>query len=124
MGEVAFTDIAGIICAAISAVSAISVAIITRGNSRRQKANHNEITDQLDDTLREIKSSNKLAVANGRSLIAQIYEHNKASKTIETGVWESVSDLYDAYKSTKIDGHTPNSWCDEMVAEMRKWRKI
>ena len=109
--------------ATVSAISAIIIAKINR--DKKKEREEAEKTNRLLEALTiEVKAGNKVSVATARSVIALIYDDNKTNRKIEAGVWESVSDLYDAYKSIKIDGHTPNSWCDSMVNEMKNWKKI
>lgn len=123
--------IAQILCTIITVSGTVAVAYITYGNRRKQSVDQEELvarlrelTTSMQQTRDEVKVITKVVVANSRGLIAQIYEDNKVKKSIDGEVWQNVSDLYDAYKSTKIDGHTPNSWCDALVEEMKHWKKV
>lgn len=123
MSEGSLVAIASMAGAVVSAISAIIVAKINHDNAR-SKAEAEKTQETLQRLTREVQSGNKVTVASARSLISQIYDQNKAKHTIEQAVWESVSDLYDAYKGVKVDGHVPNSWCDSLVNEMKSWKKI
>lgn len=103
-------EVAMIISTAITATATVIVAYLTHSNKKTQA--------EANDT------ANRLSVAQARATIAHIYEDHKSTKKINGEVWASVEDLYTAYKSTTVDGHIPNSWCDNIVAEMRKWEKV
>lgn len=123
MSDTAITAITSLISAAISAISVIIVAKINRDNAKARE--EKEKTDKLLKEIRDGQNSgNRVSVASARALIAQIYDQNKSKRIIDQGLWESVSDLYDAYKATTINGHVPNSWCDSLVNEMKKWKKV
>ena len=103
-------QIAMIISTAITATATVIVAYLTHSNKKTQA--------EANDT------ANRLSVAQARATIAHIYEDHKENAKINSEVWASVEDLYSADKSTTIDGHVPNSWCDSIVKEMRTWKKI
>lgn len=109
--------------ASVSAVSAIIIAKINR-DKKKEREEAEKMNKLLEALTGEVKAGNKVSVATARSEIASAYDKNKQRREIEQGIWESVSDLYDAYKGIKIDGHTPNSWCDSMVNEMKDWKKV
>lgn len=123
MNESSVAVIATLIGTTISTVGTVIIAIINR-DRKKQNERAEKTNELLSKAIKEINAGNKVSVATARSVIAQIYNQQKNTQCIEQGVWESVSDLYDAYKGITINGHTPNSWCDSMVDEMRCWRKI
>ena len=123
MNESSVAVIATLIGTTISTVGTVIIAIINR-DRKKQNERAEKTNELLSKAIKEINAGNKVSVATARSVIAQIYNQQKNTQCIEQGVWESVSDLYDAYKGITINGHTPNSWCDSMVDEMRYWRKI
>jgi len=83
----------------------------------------NRANSNVDELRQGLHSNSKVTVATARSMINQIYTEHKDAKEIDEKTWRNVMELHDAYKSVSIDGHTPNSWCDAMVDEMRKWAK-
>lgn len=99
-----------IISTAITATATVIVAYLTHSNKKTQA--------EANDT------ANRLSVSQARATIAHIYDDHKQTREIDEQVWASVEDLYTAYKSTTVDGHVPNSWCDSIVKEMRTWKKI
>ena len=123
MSEGSLVAISSMFGAAVSAVSAIIVAKINHDRKRAQ-AEAEKTNKLLRELTNNVKSGNRVSVATARSVIAQIYDSNKENKSIDGGIFESVLDLYDGYKSIEIDGHVPNSWCDSMVVEMRRWKKV
>ena len=123
MNESSVAVIATLIGTTISTVGTVIIEIINR-DRKKQNERAEKTNELLSKAIKEINAGNKVSVATARSVIAQIYNQQKNTQCIEQGVWESVSDLYDAYKGITINGHTPNSWCDSMVDEMRCWRKI
>lgn len=125
----------GIIGTAITTTGTVLVAIISAKNSQRTKTIQRETTETADDNKKEIlgaiedlkgeiASNSRVTVATARSQISQVYTENKDKKQISEKSWRNVCELHEAYKSVKIDGHTPNSWCDQIVEEMSHWEKI
>lgn len=125
----------GIIGTAITTTGTVLVAIISAKNSQRTKTIQKETTETADDNKKEIlgaiedlkdeiASNSRVTVATARSQISQVYTENKDKRQISEKTWRNVCELHEAYKSVKIDGHTPNSWCDQIVEEMSHWEKI
>lgn len=123
---------------AITTVGTIVVAVITTRNRQETKTaqdNADQARAELDHKMdhiklglqeiqTELKSNTACSVATARGLISQVYTANKDRQEITEKTWRNVCDLYQAYKSVKLDGHTPNSWCDAIVEEMKTWKKI
>ena len=118
----------------VTTVGTVVVAWITTKTRRDQKKIQRETEDNAEDNKKEIlgaidelktglANNSKVTVANARALISQVYTANKEAKTISEKSWRNVCELHEAYKSVKVDGHTPNSWCDAIVDEMRTWKK-
>lgn len=123
MSGMNFTDICSVLSVVISTIGTIVITIIKVG-SRKSQREYEKMAHEIKRNTQEIQCGNKVSVATARAQIAQIYNQCRKQQQIEQGLWESVSDLYDAYKSTTINGHTPNSWCDSMVNEMKTWKKV
>ncbi len=124
----------GVLGTAITTTGTIIVAVISTKTRRDQKAirqetehdareNKIEILEAIDVLQKGLDNNSKVTVANARAMISQIYDDNKATKRITEKTWQNVMELHDAYKSVKINGHTPNSWCDSIVEEMHSWEK-
>ncbi|MBQ1308128.1 MAG: hypothetical protein IIY54_10690 [Ruminococcus sp.] len=119
----------------ITTAGTVAVAFITSKTHRAQKNIQRETEDNAEDNKREIlgaideikaglENNSRVTVANARAMISQVYTANKDRKAISEKTWRNVLELHDAYKSVKIDGHAPNSWCDQIVDEMRNWEKL
>lgn len=119
----------------ITTAGTVLVALITTKTRRDQKKIQRETEDCADDNKKEIleaidqlrgglESNSRVTVANARALISQVYTANKDKKQISEKSWRNVCELHEAYKSVQIDGHTPNSWCDQIVDEMKTWEKV
>ena len=119
----------------VTTAGTVLVALITTKTRRDQKKIQQEAEDNADDNKKEIlgaidelrgglESNSRVTVANARALISQVYTANKDKKEISEKAWRNVCELHEAYKSVKIDGHTPNSWCDQIVDEMKTWKKL
>lgn len=113
----------GIVTTIVSSLSAVIVAYIVNVMAKKQGDNHDETMEALKQLRSECAATRRIAVTNARSNIALVYEKYKNVKEIDNMLMQDVQDLYDAYKSTTVEGHTPNSWCDEVVAEMKTWKK-
>lgn len=125
----------GIVGTAITTVGTVAVAFITaRGRSAQKKIQkqNKETADKNADAIlaaisalrAEVGNNSRVTVANARAIISQIYTENKDHKAISEKTWRNVMELHEAYKSVKVDGHTPNSWCDQIVEEMTHWEKV
>lgn len=121
----------GIAGTAITTIGTVAVAFITaRGRSAQKKIakENNEHKDEIIQAITELKTevgnNSRVTVANARAMISQVYTANKDRKAISEKTWRNVMELHEAYKSVKIDGHTPNSWCDQIVEEMTHWEKV
>lgn len=112
----------------VTTLGTICVAAITTGYKRQTKQHADDIEAQVLRAIEELKgelnANSRMTVANTRNIIGRIYSSGKEEKALTEKEWNNVVDLYEAYKSVTIDGHTPNSWCDELVNEMRTWKKI
>ena len=119
----------------VTTAGTVLVALITTKTRRDQKKIQQEAEDNADDNKKEIlgaidelrgglESNSRVTVANARALISQVYTANKDKKEISEKAWRNVCELHEAYKSVKIDGHAPNSWCDQIVDEMKTWKKL
>lgn len=119
----------------ITTAGTVAVAFITSRTHRAQKNIQREVKDNADDNKSEIlgaideikaglENNSRVTVANARAMISQVYTTNKERKAISEKTWRNVLELHDAYKSVQIDGHTPNSWCDQIVDEMSSWKKV
>lgn len=120
---IAILTLAGVI---VTTTGSIIVALI--GNRKRAKEdaerNRTEILEAIKGLKSDIAANSRATVATTRGLISQVYTENKNDKKLPEKTWRNVMDLYEAYKGITIDGHTPNSWCDELVNEMKTWKKV
>lgn len=118
----------------ITTAGTVLVALITTKTRREQKHIQRETEDNAEDNKQEIlgaidelktglQNNSRVTVANARALISQVYTANKDKREITEKAWRNVLELHEAYKSVTIDGHTPNSWCDQIVEEMKTWEK-
>lgn len=118
----------------ITTAGTVMVALITTKTRRDQKNiqretediaedNKKEILEAIDELKSGLENNSRVTVANARALISQVYTANKDRKKITEKSWRNVMELHEAYKAVKIDGHTPNSWCDAIVEEMKSWDK-
>jgi hypothetical protein len=119
----------------ITTAGTVLVALITTKTRRDQKTIQREAEDAAEDNKKEIlgaidelqsglENNSRVTVANARAVIGRIYAEHKDAKRISAQTWSQIMELHDAYKSVKIDGHTPNSWCDQLVEEMKTWEKL
>lgn len=124
----------GVVGTAVTTAGTVAVALITTKARREQKNIQREAEDSAEGNKKEIlgaikrletglENNSRVTVANARSLISQIYSENKGEKKLSEKTWRNVLELHEAYKRVQIDGHTPNSWCDAIVEEMRTWEK-
>jgi len=120
---IAILTLAGVI---VTTTGSIIVALI--GNRKRAKEeterSRTEILEAIGGLKSDIAANSRATVATTRGLISQVYTENKDDKKLPEKTWRNVMDLYEAYKGITIDGHTPNSWCDELVNEMKTWKKV
>ena len=118
----------------ITTAGTVLVALITTKTRRDQKSIQRQTEDAAEDNKQEIlgaidelkaglESNSRVTVANARAVIGRIYSDRKDKKEIDEKTLSQVMELHDAYKSVKIDGHAPNSWCDQLVQEMKIWKK-
>ena len=123
-----------VIGTAITTAGTIIVALITTKTRRDQKTIQRETESGTEESKQAIlaalkrvenglANNSRVTVANARAMISQIYTEHKDDKKISEKTWQNVLELHEAYKSVKIDGHTPNSWCDAIVDEMKTWDK-
>lgn len=103
----------------VTATSGVIIAIVQTAANNQKK-----VLEAIGDVKKELAANNRTTVATSRSLISGIHEKYKGTKKLPEKTWRNVLDLYEAYKGITIDGHVPNSWCDEIVEEMRKWEKV
>lgn len=119
----------------ITTAGTVLVALITSKTRRDQKNIQRKVEDNAEDNKKEIlgaiselrsglESNSRVTVANARAIVGRIYADYKDKKQISTQTWSQVMELHDAYKGVKIDGHTPNSWCDQLTEEMKTWEKL
>ena len=119
----------------ITTAGTVLVALITSKTRRDQKNIQREAEDNAEDNKKEIlgaidelrsglESNSRVTVANARAVVGRIYAEYKDKKEISAQTWSQVMELHDAYKGVKIDGHTPNSWCDQLTEEMKTWKKL
>lgn len=119
----------------ITTAGTVLVALITSKTRRDQKNIQRKAEDNAEDNKKEIlgaidelrsglESNSRVTVANARAIVGRIYAENKNKKQISTQTWSQIMELHDAYKGVKIDGHTPNSWCDQLTEEMKTWEKV
>lgn len=119
----------------ITTAGTVLVALITTKTRRDQKNIQRETEDTAEDNKKEIlgaidelqaglDNNSRVTVANARAVIGRIYAEHKDAKKISAQTWSNIMELHDAYKSVKIDGHAPNSWCDQLVEEMKTWEKV
>ena len=118
----------------ITTLGTVLVAFITSKSRKEQKniqretesgavKSEQKILAAIDELKQGLENNSRVTVASARAMISQIYTDHKEDKKISEKTWQNVIELHDAYKSVKIDGHTPNSWCDAIVDEMRTWDK-
>lgn len=119
----------------ITTAGTVLVALITSKTRRDQKNIQREAEDNAEDNKKEVlgaidelqaglDNNSRVTVANARAVIGRIYAEHKDQKRISAQTWSNIMELHDAYKGVKIDGHTPNSWCDQLVEEMKTWEKL
>lgn len=125
----------GLIGTIITTTGTVAVAFITSKTRQSQKKiqqqsettaedNKQEIMGAIEEIKAGLATNSKVTVATARSMISQVYTAHKEDKTISEKTWRNVCELHEAYKSVRIDGHTPNSWCDQIVDEMKNWDKV
>lgn len=125
----------GIIGTIITTTGTVAVAIITSKTRQAQKNIQRESEDSAEGNKKEIlaavgeikaglENNSRVTVATARSMISQVYTAHKNDQKISEKTWRNVLELHEAYKSVRIDGHTPNSWCDQIVEEMKTWEKV
>ena len=118
----------------ITTLGTVLVAFITSKSRKEQKniqretesgavKSEQKILAAIDELKQGLENNSRVTVASARAMISQIYTDHKEDKKISEKTWQNVIELHEAYKSVKIDGHTPNSWCDAIVDEMRTWDK-
>ena len=119
----------------ITTAGTVLVALITSKTRRDQKSIQRQTEDAAEDNKKEIlgaidelkeglEGNSRVTVAATRALIGRIYSDRKNAKEIDERTLVQVMELHDAYKKVVIDGHTPNSWCDQLVEEMKTWKKV
>ena len=74
-----------------------------------------DLTDKFDDFRIEQKGYNIVMI---RHSIVDVYETYKDQKKIPMPLYQSTIELYDRYK-----GLGGNSWCHELIEEMKEWDK-
>ena len=74
-----------------------------------------DLTDKFDDFRIEKKGYNIVMI---RHSIVDVYETYKDQKKIPMPLYQSTIELYDRYK-----GLGGNSWCHELIEEMKEWDK-
>lgn len=112
-----------ILIAAITTAGAVAVALIQnrRKTAEQAEANTQKILGAIADVKKELNANSRATVATTRGLISNAYWQYKPAKKIPEQVMHNIMDLYEAYKGIQVDGHTPNSWCDALVDEMKTW---
>lgn len=112
-----------ILIAAITTAGAVAVALIQnrRKTAEQAEANTQKILGAIADVKKELNANSRATVATTRGLISNAYWQYKPTKKIPEQVMHNIMDLYEAYKGIQVDGHTPNSWCDALVDEMKTW---
>lgn len=118
---IAIISLAGVF---VTASAGVVVAII---NTRRKAldaadANRDQILGAIKDLKEDLNANSRATVATTRGLISNAYWQYKPEKEIPEQVMRNIMDLYEAYKGISVDGHTPNSWCDALVDEMKTWK--
>lgn len=119
----------------ITTAGTVLVALITTKTRRDQKSIQRQTEDAAEDNKKEIlgaidelkeglEGNSRVTVAATRAIIGRIYSERKNTKEIDERTLAQVMELHDAYKKVRIDGHTPNSWCDQLVEEMKTWKKV
>lgn len=119
----------------ITTAGTVLVALITTKTRRDQKSIQRQTEDAAEDNKKEIlgaidglkdglEGNSRVTVAATRAIIGRIYSERKNTKEIDERTLAQVMELHDAYKKVSIDGHTPNSWCDQLVEEMKTWKKV
>ena len=119
----------------ITTAGTVLVALITTKTRHDQKkiqrkaednaeCNKKEILGAISELRSGLESNSRVTVANARAIVGRIYTDYKDKKQISTQTWSQIMELHDAYKGVKIDGHTPNSWCDQLTEEMKTWEKL
>ena len=119
----------------ITTAGTVLVALITSKTRRDQKniqrkaednaeCNKKEILGAIDELRSGLESNSRVTIANARAIVGRIYADHNDKKQISTQTWSQIMELHDAYKGVKIDGHTPNSWCDQLTEEMKTWEKV
>lgn len=119
----------------ITTAGTVLVALISTKTRRDQKNIQRETEDTAEDNKKEIlgaidelkdglEGNSRVTVAATRAIIGRIYSDHKNIKEIDERTLAQVMELHDAYKKVVIDGHTPNSWCDQLVEEMKTWKKV
>lgn len=79
------------------------------------KESVDDLTDKFDDFRIEQKGYNIVMI---RHSIVDVYETYKDQKKIPMPLYQSTIELYDKYK-----GLGGNSWCHELIEEMKEWDK-
>lgn len=120
---IALIGLAGV---TVTASGGVIVAMIGNRKNAAEQASKN--TDKILEAVAEVKSdlsaNSRATVATTRGLISDTYWRYKDAKQIPEPVMRNIMDLHEAYKGIQIDGHTPNSWCDSLVDEMKTWKII
>lgn len=108
----------------ITASGGVVVAIINTKKVALEQSNANkkEILKAIAEVRTELNANSRATVATTRGLISNAYWQYREEKTLPEAVRRNIIDLYEAYKGIQVDGHTPNSWCDELIAEMKTWK--
>ena len=74
-----------------------------------------DLTEKFDDFRIEQKGYNIVMI---RHSIVDVYETYKDQKKIPMPLYQSTIELYDKYR-----GLGGNSWCHELIEEMKEWDK-
>lgn len=85
------------------------------GSFAEIKESVDDLTDKFDDFRIEQKGYNIVMI---RHSIVDVYETYKDQKKIPMPLYQSTIELYDKYK-----GLGGNSWCHELIEEMKEWNK-
>ena len=120
---IALIGLAGV---TVTASGGVIVALIGNRKNAAEQASKNtgKILEAVAAVKSDLSANSRATVATTRGLISDTYWRYKGTKQIPEAVMRNIMDLHEAYKGIQIDGHTPNSWCDSLVDEMKTWKII
>lgn len=97
-------------------------------NTELAKENHRlikENTTLIQELTERLSANDVVTVSVARNAMRDLYYKIRPYKMISDTDYRAITELYNAYKGVVLpDGHSPNSWCDQLYHEMGEWKRV